>query len=110
MLRVQRGGCQPASDGFESRHLHPGLPPAAICAKVTADSRLAYQSTTNLVETRGSFSFSARNETLCKVPTKLAGYCCDRCEHEWLPRDKSKDPMICPKCKSPYWNTPRRQR
>ena len=41
---------------------------------------------------------------------KLNGYRCDRCEHEWLPRDKTRDPMICPKCKSPYWNTPRREK
>ena len=39
---------------------------------------------------------------------KLDGYRCDRCEHEWLPRDKSQDPKVCPTCKSPYWNTPRR--
>jgi predicted Zn-ribbon and HTH transcriptional regulator len=39
---------------------------------------------------------------------KLWGYRCDRCGHEWLPRDKSADPKVCPKCKSPYWNTPRR--
>ncbi len=31
---------------------------------------------------------------------KLDGYRCDRCEHEWLPRDKEQDPKVCPKCKS----------
>lgn len=45
-------------------------------------------------------------EGVAKV--KLDGYRCDRCEHEWLPRDKTQDPKVCPKCKSPYWNTPRR--
>lgn len=39
---------------------------------------------------------------------KLDGYRCDRCNHEWLPRDKAQDPKVCPKCKSPYWNTPRK--
>ena len=39
---------------------------------------------------------------------KLDGYRCDRCEHEWLPRDKTRDPLVCPKCKSAYWNTPRK--
>lgn len=37
----------------------------------------------------------------------LAGFRCERCNHEWRPRDKAKDPTVCPKCKSPYWNTPR---
>ncbi|MEZ4232019.1 MAG: hypothetical protein R3B89_22770 [Polyangiaceae bacterium] len=36
-------------------------------------------------------------------------YQCDRCGHEWVPRTKVKKlPTVCPKCKSPYWNTPRR--
>lgn len=39
---------------------------------------------------------------------KLDGYRCERCEWEWLPRDKTKDPKVCPKCKSPYWDTPRK--
>lgn len=32
------------------------------------------------------------------------------CGHEWLPRDRETDvePKVCPKCKSPYWNVPRR--
>lgn len=38
----------------------------------------------------------------------LEGYRCERCEHEWLPRDKNEEPRVCPKCKSPYWNRPRR--
>jgi hypothetical protein len=43
---------------------------------------------------------------------KLEGYKCERCGHVWLPRkygesEKGKDPVICPKCKSPYWNRPR---
>jgi len=34
---------------------------------------------------------------------KLIGYCCERCGHKWVPRS-SKKPIVCPKCKSPYWN------
>ena len=41
----------------------------------------------------------------------LEGYKCERCKHVWIPRkyqDKSKEPIICPKCKSPYWNIPKK--
>lgn len=38
----------------------------------------------------------------------LAGFKCERCEHEWVPRAKGEEPKVCPACKSPYWNTPRR--
>jgi predicted Zn-ribbon and HTH transcriptional regulator len=38
---------------------------------------------------------------------RLKGYKCERCGHEWHPRNKNK-PMVCPKCKSPYWNKPKR--
>lgn len=40
------------------------------------------------------------------VLTKLT---CLRCvpPHTWVPR-ATKMPKCCPKCKSPYWNKPRR--
>ncbi len=38
---------------------------------------------------------------------KLTGYRCERCAHEWIPRDTA-EPKVCPKCKSPYWNTPKK--
>jgi predicted Zn-ribbon and HTH transcriptional regulator len=38
---------------------------------------------------------------------QLWGYRCERCGHEWLPREKERDPKVCPKCKSPYWDRPR---
>ena len=34
---------------------------------------------------------------------------CERCEHVWLGRDMSQPPKVCPKCKSPYWDRPRRK-
>jgi len=40
---------------------------------------------------------------------KLEGYVCERCEHVWLARNKEK-PRVCPKCKSPYWDIPRKRR
>jgi predicted Zn-ribbon and HTH transcriptional regulator len=46
-----------------------------------------------------------------KVQRKVWVYQCERCGHEWQPRDpKAPEPKVCPKCKSPYWNTPRRNK
>ena len=43
------------------------------------------------------------------IELKIKGYKCDRCNHKWLPRLKIKIlPVICPKCKTAYWNKPRR--
>jgi predicted Zn-ribbon and HTH transcriptional regulator len=43
---------------------------------------------------------------------EITGWKCERCGHEWLSRDalkaKASLPEVCPKCKSPYWNTPRK--
>lgn len=39
---------------------------------------------------------------------QLTGYRCERCYHEWLPRG-GEEPKVCPRCKNPYWNRPRRQ-
>jgi len=42
---------------------------------------------------------------------KLDGYRCERCSHVWVARGKREPddlPIICPSCKSPYWNKPRR--
>jgi len=39
---------------------------------------------------------------------KLDGYRCERCEHEWVPCNKDEKPLVCPKCKNPYWNRPRK--
>jgi predicted Zn-ribbon and HTH transcriptional regulator len=43
------------------------------------------------------------------VEIKMKGFRCERCGHEWVPKDISKEPRVCPKCKSPYWNAPRRK-
>lgn len=40
---------------------------------------------------------------------KKVAYKCDRCTHEWYPRLQVEElPAICPRCKSAYWNKPRR--
>ena len=38
----------------------------------------------------------------------LTGHRCYRCGHEWIPREKGDIPRVCPKCKSPYWDRPKR--
>lgn len=46
-----------------------------------------------------------------KIKITVDGYRCERCTHEWIPRIKTTvDPTICPHCKSPYWNTPRKNK
>ncbi|MCK4730412.1 MAG: hypothetical protein KAT28_03775 [Candidatus Aenigmarchaeota archaeon] len=39
---------------------------------------------------------------------KIECYVCERCNHKWIARNKKEKPKVCPKCKSPYWDTPRR--
>jgi predicted Zn-ribbon and HTH transcriptional regulator len=34
---------------------------------------------------------------------RLLGCRC-RCGHEWLPRDPTERPRVCPKCKSANWD------
>jgi len=35
--------------------------------------------------------------------------CRCRCGHEWLPRESTEDrPTVCPKCKSPRWDKPKK--
>jgi len=36
------------------------------------------------------------------------GFICERCKHEWIGRLPG-DPVVCPQCKSPYWNRPRQE-
>ena len=46
---------------------------------------------------------------------QLKGYQCERCNHVWHPKTINQEnpteieiPTICPSCKSPYWNKPRK--
>ena len=45
---------------------------------------------------------------MAKKQIKVYQYTCERCEPEWIPRDVENEPRVCPKCKSPYWNRPRK--
>ena len=46
---------------------------------------------------------------LARVPITVMGYRCERCAHEWIPKGFEREPAVCPKCKSPYWNRPRKK-
>lgn len=45
---------------------------------------------------------------MAKIKVSVYKFVCERCGHEWIPRDNENEPRVCPKCKSPYWNTPRK--
>jgi len=45
-----------------------------------------------------------------EIIIKTEGYKCERCGHEWVPRNKEESPIICPKCKTPYWNKPKKRK
>ena len=45
---------------------------------------------------------------MAKVQLQVWGFRCERCGHEWIPRHRDEEPRVCPKCKSPYWNRPRK--
>ena len=38
----------------------------------------------------------------------IAGHRCYRCGHEWKPNNMHKLSRVCPKCKSPYWDKPKK--
>lgn len=45
----------------------------------------------------------------------IEGYMCERCHYRWGSRTGTgtrpeTDPRACPKCKTPYWNKPRRMK
>jgi len=48
-----------------------------------------------------------------RIIIKKLGWNCLRCNHDWIPKEgfNEKDkPITCPKCKSPYWDKPKREK
>jgi len=41
-----------------------------------------------------------------KIKIEVEMLKCERCGHTWKPR--KEEVLICPKCKSPYWNRKRK--
>ena len=39
---------------------------------------------------------------------QIPGYLCTRCDHTWVPR-VPETPATCPKCKSAFWDRPRKR-
>ena len=48
-------------------------------------------------------------KNMAKVKITVDGYKCERCEYEWIARKKAY-PRVCPRCKSPYWDIPKKVR
>ena len=46
---------------------------------------------------------------MAKVPITVMGYRCERCAYEWIPKNFVNEPRVCPKCKSPYWDRPKKR-
>lgn len=47
---------------------------------------------------------------MARITLQIAGFRCERCSHEWAQRQAKEElPKVCPRCKSPYWNTPRKR-
>ena len=42
-----------------------------------------------------------------EIKIEVKGYQCERCKHKWIPR-KKEYPILCPHCKSAYWDKPRK--
>jgi Zn finger protein HypA/HybF involved in hydrogenase expression len=49
---------------------------------------------------------------LKKITVIKDGYKCERCSYEWASRKVSPErlPKCCPRCNSPYWNSPRKNK
>lgn len=45
-----------------------------------------------------------------KIKLTVDGYQCEKCGHKWLPHKKSSYPVTCPKCRTPYWDQPRKNK
>lgn len=45
---------------------------------------------------------------MAEVKITLYGYKCERCGHQWVPKKIGNNPRVCPNCKSPYWDVPKK--
>jgi predicted Zn-ribbon and HTH transcriptional regulator len=54
------------------------------------------------------YKYPEQVNIMAKVKITVDGFLCERCRHKWVPK-KEDLPLVCPKCKSPYWNKPRKK-
>jgi len=45
-----------------------------------------------------------------RIKIIVEGWQCCRCTYKWIPKKKTQVPIICPKCNSPYWDVPRKNK
>lgn len=51
---------------------------------------------------------------MAAITIEVPGFECERCGHRWIARkcrnrpQSTEPPRICPGCKSPWWDTPKR--
>jgi rubrerythrin len=57
-----------------------------------------------VMSTQTEEQINEREEQMARPRKKLTVLTCKRCGHQWAPRTKS--PIVCPSCHSPYWNKP----
>jgi predicted Zn-ribbon and HTH transcriptional regulator len=50
----------------------------------------------------------AKKEEAKEIGMVMMLGCRCRCGHEWLARDPTEKPRVCPKCKSPRWDRPKK--
>ena len=52
-----------------------------------------------------------RFPSMSKRMISIAEYTCERCGHVWIAKQrKAPPPKTCAKCKSPYWDRPKRKK
>lgn len=52
----------------------------------------------------------SKNNNSNKVIIKREGIRCFRCGYEWIPKSPNKRPRVCPKCVSPWYDVPRKNK
>ena len=82
-------------------------PCVMLAAKMNGDAMRP--NSDNIPELIQLTGYTCGNIPLGMSKVQLLGYHCERCHHRWVPRTVTGEPRVCPKCKSPWWNTPKKR-